>query len=95
MPQNDKQKDIGAVWVRKTSKGEKFLGISVEIEGTKYSLVGFRNSFKKEDKHPDFRLYVSENSNGGGSTAPAKTYAKPYVKRAPAPPPADESLLDD
>lgn len=44
------KKTIGA-WKKTTSKGEV---ISFTIEGKKYSM--WVNSYKKEDKHPDFNI---------------------------------------
>jgi len=44
------KKTIGA-WKKNTSKGEV---ISFTIDGKKYSM--WINSFKKEDKHPDFNI---------------------------------------
>jgi uncharacterized protein (DUF736 family) len=43
-------KKIGA-WKKQTSKGEV---ISFTIDGKRYSM--WPNSFKKEDKHPDFNI---------------------------------------
>lgn len=44
------RKTIGA-WKKQTSKGEV---ISFTINGVKYSM--WSNSYKKEDKHPDFNI---------------------------------------
>lgn len=44
------KKTIGA-WKKQTSKGEV---ISFTIEGKKYSM--WVNTYKKEDKHPDFNI---------------------------------------
>lgn len=45
-------KKYGA-WKKVTAKGEV---INFTIEGTKYSM--WVNSYKKEDKHPDYQIYV-------------------------------------
>jgi uncharacterized protein (DUF736 family) len=44
------KKTIGA-WKKQTSKGEV---ISFTIDGKKYSM--WVNTYKKEDKHPDFNI---------------------------------------
>ena len=48
---SEKKESIGA-WKKQTSKGEV---ISFTIEGKKYSM--WANQHKKEDKHPDFKIY--------------------------------------
>lgn len=52
-------KDIGALWIKRSSKGE-YLSGSVEIDGKKHFIVCFLNSYKKETKHPDYKIYPSE-----------------------------------
>lgn len=55
------KKDIGAVWVRESKKGEKYISMQVTINGEKISLVAFKNSFKEEDSNqPDYRIFPSE-----------------------------------
>lgn len=56
-----KQKDIGAVWVRESKKGEKYISMQVTINGEKISLVAFKNTFKAEGSNqPDYRIFPSE-----------------------------------
>ena len=43
---------IGGVWVKTTKTGEKYLSIQIDKEGYK----AFKNKYKTEDKHPDFRV---------------------------------------
>lgn len=45
------KQSIGA-WKKQTSKGEV---INFTIEGKKYSM--WVNAYKKDDKHPDFKIY--------------------------------------
>lgn len=45
-------KKYGA-WKKETAKGEV---INFSIEGVKYSM--WKNSYKKEDRHPDYQIYI-------------------------------------
>lgn len=54
-----KEKDIGALWVKQGAKGQYLSGY-VEIDGQKHPIVCFLNSYKKEAKHPDYRILKSE-----------------------------------
>lgn len=49
---------IGALWEKSSSKGTYFTG-QIEIKGVKIPIVCFVNNYKKEDKHPDYRIFVS------------------------------------
>jgi len=54
---NMETKKIGA-WKKQTSKGEV---ISFTIEGKRYSM--WVNTYKKEDKHPDFNIVEDKPYN--------------------------------
>lgn len=57
------EKDIGAVWVKKSQGGAQFLSFTIDLNqfgiNQKVNLVGFKNKNKKEPKHPDFRIFPS------------------------------------
>ena len=55
---SEKEQSIGALWV-KGEGGKKFMTGNVEINGEKYAIVVFKNTYKKEDKHPDYRIYAA------------------------------------
>lgn len=78
--QKTPEKDIGAVWVKKSQSGAQFLSVVVDLNqfgvNQKVSLVGFKNKNKKENKHPDFRIFVS---NRESSTANSSQAAAPAV----------------
>ena len=57
MPDQEKQKDIGGVWIRQTSKGDDMLSIQVEINGTKQNFVAFVNGYKTKSNQPDYKIY--------------------------------------
>tara|TARA_B100000214_G_C23964038_1_gene626806 strand:+ start:1776 stop:2111 length:336 start_codon:yes stop_codon:yes gene_type:complete len=66
-----KEREVGALWVQKSAKGQKYMtghvSISPNTENTK--VVIFENSGKKDEngkvkneKAPDFRVYLSETT---------------------------------
>jgi len=62
--ENGKYTEVGAAWKRESKKGTKYLSVSItkDIPAGKY--VAFVNKFKKQDNHPDFRIYEDrENPN--------------------------------
>lgn len=50
---------LGALWV-KTGKNGKFMSGVVEIDGVKTNIVVFKNDHKENEKHPDYKIYLSE-----------------------------------
>jgi uncharacterized protein (DUF736 family) len=54
------KKSIGALWAHVSNGGKKYLSGSIEIDGKKVNIVVFDNAYKKEDKHPDFTIFLSE-----------------------------------
>lgn len=61
-----KDREIGALWLRKSQSGNKYLSGHVEIgdgeglEESKEKVIVFANKDKKSDKAPDYRIYRSE-----------------------------------
>lgn len=93
---NWKDREMGALWKRKSEKGTYCTGyIMVEEMGTqvKQRVVMFSAKDKKNDKAPDLIIYksVDQDEDGGGgqaaqAAAPAKTApAKTAQKTASAP----------
>lgn len=61
--QNTQQtkKDIGALWIKESKAGNKFVSISVTIDGVVHNLVAFKNNYKTEGSNqPDYRIFPSE-----------------------------------
>ena len=60
------KREIGALWLRKSAAGTKYLSGHIEtgddegIESEKTRVVVFSNKDKKNDKAPDYRMYLSE-----------------------------------
>ena len=53
------KKNIGALWQHESRNGAKYLSGVIEIDGKKHDIVVFKNTFKEEAKHPDFRIFPS------------------------------------
>jgi uncharacterized protein (DUF736 family) len=52
-----KNESIGALWV---NKEKKFLSGSITIDGKETKIIVFKNDRKSEDKHPDYRIFLSK-----------------------------------
>jgi hypothetical protein len=52
-------KSIGALWVKKNQRGDFMTGY-IEVEGQKVEIVCFPNGYKTQEKHPDFRIMISQ-----------------------------------
>jgi len=59
-----KGKDIGALWQKTSTKGSYLSGY-IEVDGVKKNIVCFINTYKSEQKHPDYKIYPSEPREGG------------------------------
>lgn len=55
-----KENEIGALWSKESKAGQKYLSGVVEVNGVKQKIVIFKNNYKQEDKHPDYRILKSE-----------------------------------
>lgn len=57
---SEQRENIGALWLKESRNGNKFMSGVVEIDGVKHDIVVFKNNYKKEDKHPDYRIFPSQ-----------------------------------
>jgi len=80
---------IGALWQKSGKKGTWFSG-SIEVEGKKIPLVVFKNDYKKEDKHPDYKIFISDPQQKGQS--PNSRSSNPPPQEATETPPDDDGL---
>ena len=55
-----KQKELGALWSKTSSKGMNFMSGTIEIDGKKVEVVAFLNTNKKNLREPDWRLFESK-----------------------------------
>jgi len=53
------KKDIGALWLRMSKNGAEYMSGAIEIDGVKHQIVAFKNNYKKSEKHPDYRIFLS------------------------------------
>lgn len=56
----ENKKSIGAFWLKTAKSGSKYMSGIIEIEGEKHNVVMFKNGHKTEDKHPDYKVFLSE-----------------------------------
>jgi len=74
--QQNKNQELGALWKKKSKAGMSFLsGYINDHDGQRIDIVVFANGNKKNEKAPDYRLYVSkplENKQTVNKTAPQK-----------------------
>lgn len=73
---DNKYTDCGAVFVRKSQKGETFLSLKVKVDNKDVMLVGFKNKDKdpknkEHEKRPDYRLYLSKPLDKKAAPKPA------------------------
>lgn len=56
-------REIGALWVRQSKSGDRFMSGEIKVGGEKVGVVVYKNKFKKAgDSTPEFRIYVSKPS---------------------------------
>ena len=66
------KESIGALWIKKiVVKGEEVTILKGNIDGKKY--VIYKNGYKKEDKHPDYKVFVDDFVPKSGNTEKAQT----------------------
>jgi len=73
--------EIGALWAKKTKNGKPMFSGMIEVQGEKINIVCFLNSYKREDKHPDYKILISRPRDSG-EYAQAEGFA-PIVQNAP------------
>lgn len=80
MSENNKtdwsKRELGALWKKKSATQTYLTGHLSFEDGERINVVVFSNKNKKNDKAPDFRVYVSE---------PKTQAAKPVTQTASAP----------
>ena len=70
---------IGALWLKTSNDGKKYMSGTIEYPGTSFSIVVFKNEDKEKDSHPDYNIIYSpakkeskseDNGNNGRNGAP-------------------------
>ena len=99
-------KELGALWLRKSSKGNDYFSGTLELDGQKIEIVVF-SANKKSERQPDWRIYRSEppgeagvapvatNQVAANKPTPATAAKKPVAKPTPKPAVVQESDTPD
>lgn len=53
--------ELGAIWKRKSKKGDTYLSGILNMPWGKMKIVCFLNDKKTKDNQPDFRMFLSED----------------------------------
>lgn len=61
---------IGALWLKTTPKGERYMSGQIELNGEKIRLAVFKNSKKELEKHPDYNILLSGQQSQQQSVSP-------------------------
>lgn len=56
---DDRPKELGALWVKTSKKGTQYMSGVIEVNGVKQQIVCFANK-KTKDTQPDYRIMPSE-----------------------------------
>lgn len=56
----EQKQSIGGLWDSTTKNGAIFLKGNIEFNGQKIRVVAWRNDRKKNDREPDWRMYVDD-----------------------------------
>lgn len=77
------KRELGALWKKKSATQTYLTGHLSFEDGERINVVIFSNKNKKNDKAPDFRVYVSEPKTQAAKPVAQVTSApKKYVKAA-------------
>ena len=67
MPRNEDE--LGALWLKDGKNGKYMSGKLTTPGGEEVQIVVFRNNYKKEEKHPDYRILKSKPKEGSSEQA--------------------------
>lgn len=72
----EKQKSIGALWLKESKNGNKFMAGNIEIGGVRHDIVMFKNVNKSKTNQPDYHILPSRKKEDVQSkTLPVNNYA--------------------
>lgn len=67
--QGRREEELGALWKKTNERGEYFTG-SLTVDGQKIDVVVFPNNFKKQERHPDFRILKARDKGASRPDRP-------------------------
>jgi len=76
-----KEDEAGTIYENTSNAGKPYLKLT--IRGQKF--IAFRNAFKKEDRHPDWNVYVDKPRDGGDRPEPARPQSRERVDASDIP----------
>lgn len=59
---------IGALWTKKNANGDEYFSGEIVVNGRPVKIVVFKNERKTTEKHPDYRILLSNNTRDGITT---------------------------
>lgn len=59
----DQRQSVGAIWIKEGKNGKKYMSMKL---GDNWYVI-FKNAFKKEDKHPDYRVFEQQERQEGAN----------------------------
>ena len=70
------KESIGALWRKQTQKGEVLSGV-ITVGGQQVRIAVWQNSYKKEPKQPDLRIFVDDYEPGNNQQPAANNQPEP------------------
>jgi len=58
-------KDYGALWLKKSKDGKKYMSGVVGFKGEQVQIVVFKNTYKDTENKPDYKIYLSKPKGEG------------------------------
>jgi uncharacterized protein (DUF736 family) len=53
-------KEYGALWLRESKDGKKYMSGTVGFKGEQVQIVVFKNTYKDAENKPDYKIYLSK-----------------------------------
>ncbi|MBK9272775.1 MAG: hypothetical protein IPM48_14415 [Saprospiraceae bacterium] len=60
-----KNQKVGVLWEKKSPKGEVYFSGEIIVNGRPVKIVVFKNGHKETEKHPDYRILLSNERKEG------------------------------
>lgn len=77
--EDEKKRNIGGGWIKTSKNGDKYMSLSIEIDGKK-QFVMFKNNHKKEgSNHPDYVIFPSTPLPSKPANSAVKAVTEAFV----------------